>query len=138
MTLRTKAWTPAELLEAVDHWDAFRSEWWQEQVRLLLRQIEDRDKTIAEQAAEIKRRRIAMSELRDEVYHKKVSIAVMGQRIDSQAEELQELRQTIEVLRRNMRQALGGYMAQCPECDGLLPEHEAGCELEKAMGRRSN
>ncbi|MCL6445783.1 MAG: hypothetical protein K6T83_20435 [Alicyclobacillus sp.] len=52
MTLHIKAWTPAELAEAVDHWDAFRPEWWQEQVRLLLRQIEDRDKKIAEKTAE--------------------------------------------------------------------------------------
>lgn len=46
--------------------------------------------------------------------------------------EYGEMLEDLEVLRDNMHQALA-YMAQCPECESLLPKHADGCELAKAL-----
>ncbi|EPZ47747.1 hypothetical protein [Alicyclobacillus acidoterrestris] len=46
--------------------------------------------------------------------------------------QLSELKDTNEILRDNMHQAFG-YMAQCPQCRGILPDHADGCALYEAM-----
>lgn len=54
--------------------------------------------------------------------------------INEMHRKVKTLTESHETLRENMHQAFA-YMAQCPDCGWLLPEHREGCELYKAMYR---